>query len=394
MLNKVEELLSNKRFWIVLLLIITAAITAQSILLPLKHFGDDTHSYTHYNNYVIFKNSFYHLLDNTDLYKLHPHKQWDLYKYSPAFALLMAPMALMPDCAGLFFWNALNVFVFFFAFWRMPFTDKRMRWLALAFVLVELITSIQNSQSNALIAGMLMFAFVAMERKQVWLATLLIVGTVYIKLFGLVALALFIFYPQKNKAILYTAFWTIVLALAPLIVVSLPHLQAQYQSWWTMLRADHSVSWGFSVAGWLYTWFGFEMKNNIVLLGAGILLLPLVSYNVYRVYRFRLLFLASILVWVVIFNHKAESPTFIIAIAGVAIWYFTQAPNKFNTVLLLLALVFTVLSPTDIFPREIRNDYIVPYAIKAVPCIAIWCKIVWDMMSVKSAPIGSKYAEK
>ena len=394
MWNKVEELLSNKRFWIVLLLIITAAITAQSILLPLKTFSSDGKQYTHYNNYIIFKNSFYHLIDNIDLYKLHPDKQWDLYKYSPAFALLMAPMAIMPDWAGLFVWNALNVFVFFFAFWRMPFKDPRMRWLALAFVLVELITSIQNSQCNALIAGMIMFAFVAMEKRQVALATLLIVGTVYIKLFGIVALALFIFYPQKIKAIAYTALWTVLLAFVPLLVVSPSQLQFQYQSWLNMLRADHSASWGFSVAGWLYTWFGLEMKNNIVLLGAFILLLPLVSYNVYKIYRFRLLFLASILVWVVIFNHKAESPTFIIAIAGVAIWYFTQAPNKLNTSLLLLALVFTVLSPTDIFPRHIRQELIVPYAIKAVPCIAIWCKIVWDMMSTKPAAIGAANAEK
>ena len=161
-----------------------------------------------------------------------------------------------------------------------------------------------------------------------------------------------------------------------------------------MLRADHSASWGFSVAGWLYTWFGLEMKNNIVLLGTFILLLPLASYNVYKIYRFRLLFLASILVWVVIFNHKAESPTFIIAIAGVAIWYFCAAPSKLDTALLLLALIFTVLSPTEIFPRQIRNDYIVPYAVKVIPCIAIWCKIVWDMMSTKPTAIGAANAEK
>lgn len=383
MLNKVEALLSDKRFWIALLLIVTVAITAQSILLPLKTFSNDGRQYTHYNNYVIFKNSYFHLVNNIDAYILHLDKQWDLYKYSPAFALLMAPMAIMPDWAGLFIWNALNVFIFFFAFWKMPFPNKRMRWLAMAFVLVELITSIQNSQSNAMIAGMLIFAFLAMEKKQVALASLLIVGTVFIKLFGIVALALFIFYPNKTKAVLYTALWTIVLALLPLLAVSWPELQMQYISWWNMLRADHSASWGFSVAGWLYTWFGVEMKNYIVLLGAGILLLPLVSYKLYQVYKFRVFFLASILVWVVIFNHKAESPTFIIAIAGVAIWYFIQHPNLINTILIVLALVFTILSPTDIFPRQIRQDYIVPYAIKAVPCILIWCKIVWDMMRCK-----------
>lgn len=383
MFVKVEKLLGSKVFWLILLVIITAAITAQSILLPLKTFADGGIQYTHYNNYIIFKQSFFHLINNTDLYILHPDKQWDLYKYSPTFALLMAPMALLPDWLGLLLWNALNVFVFFWALWKVPFEGERKRWLALAFILIELITSIQNSQSNALIAGMLIFAFLAMEKRQLAIASLLITGTVFIKLFGIVAFALLIFYPNKFKAVLYTIGWTIVLAALPLAVVSPSQLIAQYQSWLYMLQNDHSISWGFSVAGWLYTWFGIEMKSYNVLIGAILLLLPLAKYKLYAEVKFRLFFLASLLIWVVIFNHKAESPTFIIAVSGIAIWFFSQTVKFENLVLIVLALVFTILSPTDIFPRYIRNTYIAPYAVKAVPCIIIWVKIVYDMLTYK-----------
>src|SRR3954452_5688231 len=39
--------------------------------------------YTHYNNYVIFRDAFTHLRRGQDLYTLYPDEHWDLYKYSP-----------------------------------------------------------------------------------------------------------------------------------------------------------------------------------------------------------------------------------------------------------------------------------------------------------------------
>lgn len=41
-----------------------------------------------YNNYVIFKMSFPHLVNNEDLYIVQPEEHWDLYKYTPTFAVL------------------------------------------------------------------------------------------------------------------------------------------------------------------------------------------------------------------------------------------------------------------------------------------------------------------
>ncbi|RME20836.1 MAG: hypothetical protein D6800_12755, partial [Candidatus Zixiibacteriota bacterium] len=46
--------------------------------------------YTHYNNYLIFKYSFLNLLAGKNLYVTHPEQYYDLFKYSPTFALLMA----------------------------------------------------------------------------------------------------------------------------------------------------------------------------------------------------------------------------------------------------------------------------------------------------------------
>jgi hypothetical protein len=107
--------------------------------------------------------------------------------------------------------------------------------------------------------------------------------------------------------------------------------------------------------------------------------LPLIRYKLFKEFGFRLIFLSSLLIWVIIFNHKAESPTFVVALAGIAIWFFSQNRNTLNMVLLVLAFIFASLSPMDIFPAFIRKTIVVPYVLKAVPCIFIWMKIIFEL---------------
>ncbi len=77
----------------------------------------------------------------------------------------------------------------------------------------------QNHQSNGLIAGLLIFSFGLLEKKHCLIASLCIVFSVFIKLFGVVGFALFLFYPQKWKLALYSIFWTIIMLAVPLIVI-------------------------------------------------------------------------------------------------------------------------------------------------------------------------------
>ncbi len=363
--------------------LVVTGITAHSFLLAPKTFEHGGLLYTHYNNYIIFKQSFFHLIGNKDLYQLYPGEQWDLYKYSPTFSFFMAPLAALPDFIGLLIWNLLNVLVLFFAFWKLPFLSYKIRMSAFAFTAFELITSVQNAQSNALIAGLIIFAFVFLEKKQTALAALCIVVTVFIKIFGLVALALFMFYPDKHKAILYTIGLTLLLAVSPLLVVSASQLSFLYHSWLVLLQNDHSASIGLSVAGFLYTWFGLQTKSLVLIAGVILFCIPFINHKYFHQLKFKLFYLASILIWVVIFNHKAESPTFIIAISGVAVWFFSQKIKTENLVLLIVAFVFTCLSSTDVFPKTMRHEYVVPYVLKAVPCILIWVKITYELIFYK-----------
>lgn len=369
----------------VVCVLLACIVTLQNMLLPPKTYVDGGMEYTHYNNYLIFKRSFFHLIENKDLYQQYPQEYWDLYKYSPTFSLFMGLLAWMPDFLGLLIWNLLNVLVLFFAFWKLPFENNRKTLFALLFLVLELLTSIQNSQSNGLIAGLILFAYLQLERGKVALAVLCVVLTMFIKLFGVCAFVLFLCYPGKIRAFLYALGWTVLLAALPLLVISYEQMQRVYKSWILLLQNDTP-----NADGWVGTWFGMEAQTTMLLGGSILFCLPLIRYKHFREKKFKLLLLASTLIWIVIFNHKAESPTYIIAVCGVAIWYFTQNFKLENTILLLLVFMFTVVASTDLFPGKWQENVIIPFALKPLSCVLVWLKITWDLLFYPNFPACEK----
>ena len=105
-MSKIKHWITNYRFILFLFIILGIAASAQSLLLSSKNQSE--RKYTHYNNYVIFKQSFFHLIDHKDLYAPYPDEHWDLYKYSPTFAFFFGIFALLPDSIGVMLWNLLN----------------------------------------------------------------------------------------------------------------------------------------------------------------------------------------------------------------------------------------------------------------------------------------------
>ncbi len=346
--------------------------------------GSKTDTQTHINNFMIFRASFYNLINGVNLYTHHPEQYYDLYKYPPVFALFFGIFAWIPVWLGLIWWNILNTVVLFSAIISIKRFTEQQRAFALLFVVVELMTNMQNSQSNALIAGLMIWVYNSLENGRVGRAALFVALATFIKPFGMVAAALFLFYPKKAKFCFSLIGWSVLLAMVPVVVTQPAILQLQYKSWLAMLQADHAGSIGMSVAGWLESWFGFTPNKTAITLGGVVVFcLAYLNQKVWKVQRFKLLMLASALLWVVIFNHKAESPTFIIAVAGVAIWYYAQPKSTINLILLLLVFVFTCLSPTDIFPPDTRTNFVTPYQLKVLPCILVWLKIVYDQLTYK-----------
>ncbi|MES2703366.1 MAG: glycosyltransferase family 87 protein [Bacteroidota bacterium] len=338
---------------------------------------------TEYNNYLIFKHSFFHLLQGSNLYGVYPAEHWDFYKYSPTFALLMAPLAYLPDIVGLTIWNLANALAVFFAIRMLP-LNIRTQCMLLLFVAMELLTSLQNTQSNGLMCGLMIAAYGCMQKDKPLWATLWLVLATYIKVYGAIGFCLFLFYPGKLRFIAYAALWTIVLGALPLMVTSWQMLVTQYTNWAALIKADASAAVGLSVAGWLKSWFGLtNIMSYITLTGVFLFFLPFLRFAHYRDEAFRILILASMLLWVVIFNHKAESPTFIIAVAGAGIWYFSRPKATWRAVLFWVVFIFTSLATTDIFPPFVKQHFIYPYTIKAVPCIIAWFVVLAELMTMR-----------
>jgi Glycosyltransferase family 87 len=367
--------------------LIALIATAQGVFAGPKIYVPGGRSYISYNNFIIFKYSFFHLVEGKDIYQLFPDDHWDLYKYSPGFALCFGLLAWMPNAIGLLLWNAINSLCLFAGIRLLPGLDDRKKSWILLFCLLEMLLSIQNTQSNGLMAGLIVLAFALAERSKYFLSTLCIVFSFYIKIYGALAFIIYLFYPGKIRAIGWSVFWMVLFAILPLAVIDPHQLAFLYRSWLSLLLNDRSASVGLSVMGIMESWFHWNSSKNIVALsGLVLFLLPLIHIRRYRDYSFRLLYLASVLIWMVIFNHKAESPTFIIAMSGIGIWYFAQTPRRLNWVLLILSFLLISMSVSDLVPAWIRNEIVRPYGVKALMAVVIWCKIVYEQLALSYRP--------
>ncbi len=370
--------------WLFLLYVAIAVIASlQGLLHGPKPMGPQGIPYTEYNNYIIFKSSAFHLHEGRNLYQTYPAEYWDLYKYSPAFSLFFSLFAYLPDFLGLILWSLLNSLIIYFAIIKMPAFDEGKKSRMLLFCFIELLGSLQNAQSNGLMVGLILFTFIFLESEDYFLATFCIVASVYIKIFGAVGFALFLMYPNKKKMAVYSIFWFLFIGLSPMLITGFEPLLRMYKGWFLLLLEDHQGSKGLSLAGILESWFRLEIPGTILtLLGIFVFCLPLFRVSLYKLLIFRLLILSSVLLWCIAFNHKAESPTFIISIIGIAIWYYCRERNIQDKILMVAAFVLTTLSVSDLVPRPIREGFIQPYNIKGLMTVVIWIKVIFELQKM------------
>jgi len=381
--------LLNNRTLIIIFLLVTALVSLQNYLFFLA--GINHINNNHINNFIIYRTTYLHLINNIDIYLPFPYQFQDRFVYSPTFAVLMAPFAWLPYIISVPLWIGLNAYIIWSCIKYLPQSDIKKRFFVTGIIIFELITSLQNMQTNTFIAGFMILGFCFLEKKKPFWAALFIMLAAYVKVFGLAAALLFFFYPDKKKFILSMLFWGIVLIALPLLVVSPGQLFYLYKSWiWHLQEAHYNEEirikinevYRLSVMGWLKIWFHFEPPSIIIQgIGTVLLLIPLALIKNYRSMQFRYFFVASVLIYCNIFNHIAESPSYIISVIGIALWYVNENRNKFNDTLLVLAFVFTTMSATDIFPVYIRQTYFYPYVVKAVPCILIWFYLQYRLLT-------------
>ena len=311
------------------------------------------------NNFVIFRTAFEHLMAGQNLYDAYPAIHSDFFKYSPTFAFLFAPFALLPLVPGYILWALACLGAVYAGIVRL--LPPQQALIALAIAWLAVVGDLQRAQSTALCAGLMILAWVWMERGAHWRAAIAVTLGALVKLFPVAVLAGGIFYPRKIRFGVIVAIALALGILLPLIAITPESLGLQYQWWHAIETRDAAPLARYGTGGAdLYAglmgqfrvWFGVSWPHwPTQLSGLLVLLAPvLVRWNRWD-RNFRLQFLTSILVFCVLFNHQAESPSYVIATIGAAVWFAASERATWRTVMIVAVFSIVNLASTDLMPR-------------------------------------------
>lgn len=345
-----------------------------------------------YNNYKIFKGVYFHTINKLPLYNEYPLEYFDHNHYGPIFSLVIAPFAIFPDYIGMILWGVFNAAILVWAITQLPLKQTQITavlWICLH----EFLTTLLGLQFNPIMTALIILSFVYIDKEKVFWAALFIVLGIFVKLYGIVGLAFFFFTKNKIKFIASLVFWSVVLFVLPMLISSPEYIVQTYIEWFDRLIVKNNENTGLSsyqdicLMGMVRRIMQDSTISNLPFLLSGIVLFGLQYLRIkeYKEKGFRLMMLASVLIFTVIFSTGSESPTYIIAFVGVAIWFVIQPKpiTRFYIFLFVFAIILTSLSPSDLMPKFLRENYIRPFALKALPCVLIWVAIIYEMLTKK-----------
>lgn len=342
-----------------------------------------------YNNYLIFKNVFYNTLQERNIFSQYPELFFDSNHYGVFFSLLIAPFAMMPDGFGAVFWNVAITLVFLFAIYKLPFSNAKksfFAWLCLQ----EFITAATYFQFNIILTGLLMLSAIYIyERKEAKSAFAILIG-VFVKIYGIVGLSAFFFVKNKTKFIISLIVISILFFVLPMLISSPKFGVQSYFDWYTSLSGKNidnqalGTRQDYSLMGVVRRILGDASISNLIFLIPGfiIFMLPYIRIKQFKFLPFQLMILSSTLLFLVLFSSGSESPTYIIAIAGVMIWFLMQKKlTKIDIGLLIFVMIFTCFAFSDLFPKSIKEGVFIKYSTKAIPCILIWFRVIYELLT-------------
>jgi hypothetical protein len=378
-IDKIKPVIFSKNF-VVSLYILIALITG------FKQYYRES-----YNNYKIFKYTYYHTINQKPLYEDYPNEYNDSNHYGPVFALIIAPFALLPDLFGTSLWNVANALLLIFGIYSLPISLIKRSILGLLCA-HEALGAMLSYQFNVGLTGLILFSFSYLLKNDVGKSALAIALGTLIKIYGILGLAFFFFTKRKIPFIIYGIIFLTILILLPVFISSIDFTKQAYIDWYSSLVHKNELNVSLTSAqdmsfmGLIRRLLQNPNIPNLPFIIGGLILffLPYLRLNQYKNLAFRLMLLASSLIFIVIFSTGSESPTYIIAFTGVSLWFVIQQNPKMNWIIILyiFAFILTSLSPSDLFPKFIRINYIQHYSLKALPCVLVWFVIVYQMLVV------------
>lgn len=346
------------------------------------------------NNFLLFINSFKHLMAHQNLFLDYPAETFDSYHYGPIFALLIAPFYWMPTLLSLTLWNVFNSLFLLYAIYELPLTDRQravVSWL----VLNTSYTCLLNTQFHHICVAMIVLSYTQLHKRQEALAATNVVLGALIKLYGIVGLAFFPFARNKGQYILGGIVSAVIFLALPMLFVGVDYTVQCYYDWYASLSHKNELNVDLAntrtdvcVMGMVRRLLHDGTLSNLYFIVPGLLIFATAYLKTGRFndVRFQLGILASVLLFLNLASTGFESPTIIISFTGVAIWYVTSPRTNLDNGLLAFALLISSFSPTDIFPAYLRDHYVNQYALMVLPLLLVWLRLHWTIWSEKPMP--------
>lgn len=342
-----------------------------------------------FNNYRIFERSWDHFLQHQDLYAYYPAEYHDRFLYGPLFTLVIAPFSMLPPVAGVVLWLVVSTVMLFYAIKSIPGLSISGRAVIFWVTANELLLGLLMEQYNVLIAALLILSYVFTVKEKPWAATFFIALGFLTKIYGIAGLCFWLFSKKKKSFLLSFFFWTLLLGLLPMLG-GWDYAVEQYQNWFAALSGKNTQNMfalmqNMGLVGMIRKLSGAEQYSDLLVIVPGMLLflLPLLRFKAYESALFRRSVLASLLLFIVLFSSGTESNTYIIAYIGIALWWIDRDRNSpyriWDAVLLTGAMIFS-FTTSDLMPKTLKNEILLPYAIKALFPSLIWLRLQLSLL--------------
>ncbi len=236
-------------------LVVGIAVSVRTLISPIKH-----------SVFPIFAASAAHWWADLPLYDRYPNL--DIFRYPPAFAVAITPFGALGAMTGGILWSWTSIAVLLAGLWCYARDVAPGRWTRprqaafLALAAVGALRGLWNSQSNALIVGLLLLAGSALARAvhadseaedrrgwRWWRAALLLAAPVCLKLTPLApALLLCVLWPRR----LAGRFAVAVAAgfLVPFLTRGPGTVLGHYNEWLEHIQQSNGERWGGFRDGW------------------------------------------------------------------------------------------------------------------------------------------------
>lgn len=304
------------------------------------------------------------------------------FLYSPVFTVLFAPFAYLPAWLGPFAWNLFNYSLFFLAIFTLPrqFTHQQKCRMFL-FLLLILGQSLLSFQYNITVACMFLFAYTLLEKDRGFLAVLLIMISGCTKVYGIFELALLLCYPHFWRNLGYAVGTGIVLLALPLIKIAPIDLFPYYEEWCHSLAVHQSTGaydsffYARPIAAWTLPHFRTLQLGMLGLLT----LLFLGNFRKWPSFTFRTQALGILMGWVVLLSDSAEKHTYIIALAGFMLWYWSRTTRTMtDKILFWSCFALLCVVPIDLFvPVPVRTFITRTLWLHVWVFFIVWIRMIW-----------------